>query len=376
MKKGAAKWLYVIYAVLIIGPAVYFAYMLTQGRYEDLAVKVNRFFTGGFVGESEEDSETSITTISESGTCPCKSIGKSMPGCSHDFFFNTHGENSILLYELIPGYEGLFDGMEVCIPPSTIKINSVGFRDHDYSIEKPEGVFRIVVLGDSLTMGLGVEMHESYPKVLERMLKSGPREFEVLNLGIVGYNLIHKIEVLRRKGVSYKPDLILFQYSADDVVDKNIEKEFERKALNAFALEKGISADDIIEKDRRDIHRQVLDGIFIKVREDPSEFSELMESRFDQLKRIVEAEDIRVLIFTIQSRQMDNVILKRVAGSHGWGYLELDSIYNEFDKSKLYVYYPNDPHPSSMAHEIIARRIFEKLFEDLQDRPVESGIDS
>lgn len=366
MKKRAAKWIYVVYAVLIIGPAVYFAGMIIQGRYENMAVKVNRFFTSRFVEEVEHDSETDMIAISESETCPCKSIGKSMPGCPYDFVVSTHGENSILMYELIPGYEGLYDGVDVCIRPSKMKINSAGFRDYDYSIEKPKGVFRVIVLGDSLTMGLGVELHESYPKVLEKMLKSRPRTFEVLNLGVGGYNMPQKIEVLRRKGLSYNPDLILFQYSADDVVDKNIEKDFERRALNAFAEENSISVNDIDENTRRNLHRQVLDGIFEKVREDPSEFSELLVSQFDQLNRIVEAEDIRVLLFTIQSRMLDNVILRRTAGSHGWELLELDSIYNEFDKSKLYVYYPNDPHPSVMAHEIIARRIFEKLSQDFQ----------
>lgn len=34
-----------------------------------------------------------------------------------------------------------------------VKLNSQGLRDYEYSLEKPEKVFRILVLGDSMTFG-------------------------------------------------------------------------------------------------------------------------------------------------------------------------------------------------------------------------------
>ena len=36
-------------------------------------------------------------------------------------------------------------------------INKYGFRDGDYSLKKPKSTFRIIILGDSITAGGGVE---------------------------------------------------------------------------------------------------------------------------------------------------------------------------------------------------------------------------
>jgi hypothetical protein len=50
--------------------------------------------------------------------------------------------------------------------------NSHGHRDVEVTLEKPPGVFRILVLGDSLTVGANVRQEEAYPKVLEKHLRS------------------------------------------------------------------------------------------------------------------------------------------------------------------------------------------------------------
>lgn len=45
---------------------------------------------------------------------------------------------------------------------------------------------RIVVLGDSLTAGLGLPMDEGYPALLQRKLDEAGRRFEVVNAGVSG----------------------------------------------------------------------------------------------------------------------------------------------------------------------------------------------
>ena len=45
---------------------------------------------------------------------------------------------------------------------------------------------RVVVLGDSLTAGLGLDPSESYPAILQRMLRDHGYAFEVVNAGVSG----------------------------------------------------------------------------------------------------------------------------------------------------------------------------------------------
>ncbi len=48
--------------------------------------------------------------------------------------------------------------------------NSHGMRDRDYPVEKPEGVFRVAVLGSSMDMGWGIGTEETYVNLLEDWL--------------------------------------------------------------------------------------------------------------------------------------------------------------------------------------------------------------
>jgi len=83
----------------------------------------------------------------------------------------------------------------------------------NYSIEKPLNTIRIVVLGDSFTYGLYVNTSDSYPKQLEYLLKNKSKcdkNFEVINLGVTGYDLAYSTERYALRGAKYNPDLVIW----------------------------------------------------------------------------------------------------------------------------------------------------------------------
>ena len=53
----------------------------------------------------------------------------------------------------------------------TQHINNVGMRGNDIAAVKPASSFRILMLGDSFTMGKGVEDNQTFPRVLEHALR-------------------------------------------------------------------------------------------------------------------------------------------------------------------------------------------------------------
>jgi len=120
--------------------------------------------------------------------------------------------------------------------PMSGEFNSDGFRGRSYSKEKPKGVYRILVIGDSLVYGLGVSAEETYVKKLEEKLNArfrGIKKFEVINFGVSGYQTFQIIERLKQKGLSYHPDFIIYGYCLNDVaVHKNGEFDFFSDPVN------------------------------------------------------------------------------------------------------------------------------------------------
>src|SRR5262245_26253466 len=55
------------------------------------------------------------------------------------------------------------------------RINHEGWRDHDYTVAKPPGVTRILVLGDSYVQALQVPLDSTFHKQLERRLNAHAR---------------------------------------------------------------------------------------------------------------------------------------------------------------------------------------------------------
>ena len=90
-------------------------------------------------------------------------------------------------------------------------------RDFDYA--KPEGTRRILVLGDSYTIGYEVDQEEAYPAILESYLRRNGFDVQVLNAGMSGSSTAEELVFLEQEGVRYHPDIVIVGFSANDLQD-------------------------------------------------------------------------------------------------------------------------------------------------------------
>jgi len=137
------------------------------------------------------------------------------------------------LFELRPGAEGRISKTAAAF----YRINADGLRDSVYSRPKPDGVFRVVVMGDSVSFGYGVEEAEAYPQVLEELLYElvPDSHIEVVNLSVGGYNAYNEAKLLEGVGQSYEPDLVLVQFCINDLNDPTVHFDKQtRIALSAI----------------------------------------------------------------------------------------------------------------------------------------------
>jgi len=96
----------------------------------------------------------------------------------------------------------------------TIRTNSDGFRDDDYPVER-DGRRRILFLGDSLTLGWGVEQEDTFEHLLEARLNQD-QPTEVINLGVGNYNTTQELNLFIDKGAKYRPDQVVLFYFIND----------------------------------------------------------------------------------------------------------------------------------------------------------------
>ncbi len=89
----------------------------------------------------------------------------------------------------------------------SIKYNSWGFRDVEHDTEKDDDVFRILIIGDSFTLGYGIDdFEDAYPRLLQKRLGN---DYEVITLAKAGYSTIDELDVLNSIGINLNPDLIV-----------------------------------------------------------------------------------------------------------------------------------------------------------------------
>jgi lysophospholipase L1-like esterase len=118
-------------------------------------------------------------------------------------------------YVLAPNQQGWIDD-------GLVTVNAQGFRSRTpTALPKPDGRFRVVTLGDSVAIGMGVADDETFSAQTERLLRQRfpGKDLDVVNLGVPGYDTRQEVGLLRRHVAQLKPDLVLVGFYSNDVPD-------------------------------------------------------------------------------------------------------------------------------------------------------------
>lgn len=85
------------------------------------------------------------------------------------------------------------------------EINSLGYRDKEYTLDKPPGKKRILVFGDSFTFGEGVPYGERFTDLVEEQIL----DVEVINFGVPGAGIDENYARYRQFGAHFNPDYVI-----------------------------------------------------------------------------------------------------------------------------------------------------------------------
>jgi lysophospholipase L1-like esterase len=256
-----------------------------------------------------------------------------------------------------------------------VKINSQGLRDNEYSMTKPHGVYRILVLGDSTTFGWGVSLDETASKILERQLNAlhvpGYERFEVINAGVGNYDTVQEVTYYKTRGRNFNPDMVVLMYFINDPEPVPVQKKIwliDRSYLVAFLTNRfdGVLRRLGTRPDWKTYYASLYNDNLPGFQACKAALIDLAAStRNDQTKLIVallpELHQINDSYPFTEAHQK----IKDVLAPEGVPVLELiDGLRNHGPEIELWVT-PLDDHPSGKANTLIATQLRDAIVAEL-----------
>jgi lysophospholipase L1-like esterase len=148
------------------------------------------------------------------------------------YFFRTPAES----FDVSTGTFVLQPGVYPSRGKEPIRVNTRGFVGAEFEDPPPQGVIRIVALGDSCTFGQG-NAQETYPAQLELRLNrdTGSPRYQVINAGIEGLNSELALRRLESKVIPLRPDIVTIYIGWNDLMKFDPTSHGESRGLGVMA---------------------------------------------------------------------------------------------------------------------------------------------
>ena len=108
--------------------------------------------------------------------------------------------------------------------------NSLGLPEREIPVDKTSGEYRIIVLGDSFTEGVGTVYDSSWVRAMERNLNAEFPEATItaFNAGVSGSDVFYEYMLLKERLLTLDPDLVIVAINDSDVNEIMIRGGMER----------------------------------------------------------------------------------------------------------------------------------------------------
>ncbi len=248
-----------------------------------------------------------------------------------------------------------------------VRTNSDGIRsDRNYAIPAESGTFRIVGIGDSGMFGWNMEQNDDYLGVLETNLnrRQDGRRYEVLNLAVPGYNTQMEVEMLRCKGLKYKPDIVIVGWCENDyslpffmlekenywkrdrsyVYDLLFKRNVPRNERKRTEVAPGFKITDQRDFNRENVLPEWTSGSDV----------DRVRSALEELKELSEQHNFKVLLFGSMEKP-----IKKLCKEIGIKYSNIYELIPKGTYPEEYVIY--FMHPNKKGHAVLAEHLEKDL---------------
>jgi len=260
-----------------------------------------------------------------------------------------------------PNRKGFYYGAE-------IETNSFGFRDREFPVARVPGVKRIMMLGDSFTLGWGVPFDSTFSKQLERQLDANGQPTEVINLGVGNYNTVMELELFKEKGLQFKPDAVVLMYYVNDAEPTPAVAGALKAALFSHSYLIAFVADRLIKLKPLVDHNYDWKAYYGNLYRPGEAGLDASRQALVDLSALCRARNIKLMVVNIpELRELKQYpfpqateFVRSVVAAQGVSFLDLAPSLVTEEPASLWVS-PQDPHASIKANGIIARELYRAL---------------
>jgi hypothetical protein len=259
--------------------------------------------------------------------------------------------------------------------------NALAMRDREYAPSKPEGTFRVLLVGSSIDMGWGVGTDETYENLLEDWLNAHAsrrglsRRFEVWNGAVAAYGPAQRLEAYRRRAARGAPDLVIYSMTMLDprLVEihtcgllqnrLDLRYDFLRDAVAAA----GITAEDL----RRDVWGDLVRKDVIKRKLAPQRWS-IADAALGALAADCRSQGRPLLALVVPragaadapAARSDAVArIAAMARAHDVPLVDLSGTFDDQDAEALEIAACDD-HPNARGHRLLFLALARALVRD------------
>jgi hypothetical protein len=254
-----------------------------------------------------------------------------------------------------------------------VQISSQGLRDREFSLVPPPGRTRILMLGDSLAFGWGVEQDETTSKVLEGMLLKSGRDVEVINTGVGNYNTEMQVAYFLERGHKFKPQYVVLNYFINDAEptprDRSNFLARHSRAYVYFSSRVDMALRMVSAGEKKD-WKSYYAGLY-----EGDEGIGRVAAAIERLAAYCRQNGIKLYLANQPELrdpanypfpQVDRLI-EKIAAANQIKYIPMLPAVRELKAETLWVT-PPDPHPSPVAHEAFAKELY-KVFDAELKKP-------
>jgi len=243
-----------------------------------------------------------------------------------------------------------------------------------------------LLLGTSLSMGLGVAQDETYAAFLERILneESSGIRYEVINLARGAYGVDDMIDILEKFGGRFDPDIILIEprWTSKGLHPVPILQEEHSLSgfLSRYFKPASLAAWSFFYQA---VHHEYIPTVEKRIsgwRESIKQWTERTERPVpveDELNRAVEdyllriqkaAHGVPVAIVTLRPmEELTKPVFRnqnQIFLFQKYGFVHFDTSYEDYGTDTLkMIIFPGDHHPNKKAHRIYAESIYRQMKE-------------